>query len=190
MNYRFVFATGMILAFTLFQAGCATISTGAHLDESANFSQYQKFSWIDEEPLIVGAESTGIPISPLTQQKIKDAIRGGFEERGFEFVEDEEQADFVVAYTIGTRQEISIHSYPDPYHGDWGWHVRGSRYYVSEVSAHTYTKGTLGVDVFDRDTKKPVWHGWVEKTVTSSDRKDPTPAIEEGVAKMLEAFPG
>lgn len=169
--------------------GCQTIRAGAHFDETTDFGRYQSFSWIDEEPLIVGADETGIIISPLTKSKVQQAIREGFEQIGYRYAASPDDADFVVAYTIGTRREVSVTSYPSAYYGQWGWHVRGSRYYIHEVQSHNYTKGTLGVDVFDRESKKPVWHGFAEKTITSGDRSDPMPTIVAGVSKMLESFP-
>ena len=170
-------------------SGCATISTGAHYDETTNFGEYRTFAWIDADPYISSQNDTAIVISPLTRSKIQHAIHSGFASKGYEYVEDLSRADFVIAYTVGTRREVSVESYPETYNGPWGWHVRGSHYYVNEVSTHSYTKGTLGVDVFDGASNKPVWHGWAEKTVTESDRQDPGPAINESVAKLLESFP-
>ena len=181
--------TAALLLVAYFAAGCASISTGAHYDETMNFGAYKRFAWIDEQPHIVGAEETGIIISPLTQTKIQAAIRAELERKGFSFVENDADADFVVAYTVGTRNEVSVESYPQSYHGTWGWHVRGSHYYVNEVTTHSYTRGTLGVDVFDRKSRKPVWHGWAEKTITTGDKEDPGPTIEAGVSQMLELFP-
>lgn len=180
--------TSLIVVATI-ATGCSTITTGAHYDETTDFGMYKRFSWIDDNPLIVGTGESGITVDPLTQSKIQHALRSGFESKGYTFVDDRERADFVVAYTVGTRQDVSISSYPSGYYGTWGWHVRGSHYYVHEVSAHTYTKGTLGVDVFDEKSRKPVWHGWAEKTVTMDDRKDPSPAIDAAVSKLLESFP-
>jgi hypothetical protein len=128
-------------------------------------------------------------ISPLTQSKIQDAIRIELEKQGFEFRDDRDEADFVVAYTVGARDKVRIDSYPADYRGRWGWHVDYSYYFVREVSAHTYTQGTLGVDIFDNDSNKPVWHGWAEKTITASDRADPSKTINVGVAKLFESFP-
>jgi len=194
MNHNFEsrYWSPLIVVFGMFVtllAGCATISTGAHYDETADFGAYKTFSWIDAEPYIAAREGTGTTVSPLTRAKIQSAIRAGFEAKGYAFVEQRDSADFVVAYTVGARQEISVDSYPAPYYGAWGWHVRGSHYYVHEVATHSYTTGTLGVDVFDAASKKPVWHGWAEKTVTESDRKDPTPVINAAVTKLLEEFP-
>ena len=175
-----LFLTGLL-------AGCATISTGSHYDETTNFGAYRSFSWIDADPYITAPSS--IRVSPLTEAKIQAAIRGQLEEKGYEFVDDRSAADFVVGYTVGTRDQIRVDDYPQPYRGYWGWHTPYSYYYVRETSVHTYTKGTLGVDIFDNESGKPVWHGWAEKTVTDSDRADPTPAIKEGVSMLFQDFP-
>lgn len=179
-------ACGMTMSLL---AACATISTGAHYNETTDFGAYQTFSWIDENPYVAAPDDSATAVSPLTHAKIQNAIRAGFESKGFEFVEQRDRADFVIAYTIGTREEISVDSYPAPYFGAWGWHVSGSRYYVHELSAHSYTRGTLAVDVFDGASKQPVWHGWAQKTVTADDRKDPTPSINAAVNKLLLEFP-
>ncbi len=177
----------LLLAIAGILSGCATIDTGSHFDETTNFAAYQSFSWIDDEPLI--SMDTAIPISPLARNMIKSAIQSELSMKGYVFTDDLEKADFAVAYTVGTRENISIDSYPAHYRGTWGWHVPYSYYYYQEVSAHTYTKGTLAVDIFDNKSGKPVWHGWAEKTVSSSDRKDPGPVIKEGVRKLFAAFP-
>jgi hypothetical protein len=120
---------------------------------------------------------------------IESAIRTQLQQQGFVFSDVREDADFVLAYTVGTRDNVRIESYPIGYRGHWGWHVPYSHYYFREVSVHNYTKGTLGVDLFDNETGKPVWHGWAEKTVTQSDRDDPGATIEQGVAKLFSSFP-
>jgi hypothetical protein len=177
----------LVLLFAGLFGGCATISTGSHFDETVNFGAYESFSWIADEPLI--SMESSIPVSALAQSMIKTAIQGELQNKGYAFTDDRATADFVIGYTIGTREHISIDSYPTHYRGRWGWHVPYSYYYYNEVSAHSYTKGTLGVDVFDNESGKPVWHGWAEKTVSQRDRADPGPAIDEGVRMLFESFP-
>ena len=179
---------GALIALVGFIAACATIQTGSHFDETTNFGAWETFGWISEEPYI--AAETSVLVSPLAQEQIKNAIRRQLELQGYAFTRDRGNADFVVSFTVGTRERIRVDSYPVDYRGAWGWHVPFSRYYYREISAHSYTKGTLGVDIFDNETGKPVWHGWAEKTVTESDRRDPTESIEEGVRQMFAGFPG
>lgn len=178
---------GCMIVLACITAGCATIRTGSHYDETTNFGAWQTFGWISEDPYI-SAEAS-LPVSPLAREQIKDAIRRELEGKGYAFSADRGNADFVVSYTVGTRDEIRIDSYPTAYQGAWGWHVPYSYYYYRDVSVHTYTRGTLGVDIFDNATGKPVWHGWAEKTVTESDRRDPQESIDEGVRQLFAEFP-
>lgn len=181
----------LICTVTLFTYGllgaCTTIQTGSHFDETTNFGAYRTFSWVDDEPYVT--DESSIRVSPLTQQNVQDAIRNELIRSGHTYSDNRDEADFLVAYTVGTRDRIRVTSYPVDYPGNWGWHVYGSHYYIREFSAHSYTEGTLGVDIFDGKTSKPVWHGWVEKTISSSDRENPEPMIREGVARLFENFP-
>lgn len=166
---------------------CASISTGSHYDEGADFGAYKTFSWIDDVPYIVDDSSDRI--SPLSQSKIQSAIRSGLEKKGYSFTDDRESADFVIAYTVGTREKIQAASYPVEYQASWGWNLYGSYHYPGEATVHRYTEGVLGVDIFDGKSKKPVWHGWAEKTITESDRQDPSSVINQGVSMLFESFP-
>lgn len=174
---------GLLVALT----GCSTIESGSHYDESADFGRYENWAWIAEDPNIQTGDD--LPISPLTHAKIRDAIREQLLLKGYTMVEDPERADFVVSYSVGSRDKLRVTSYPVAYRGPWGWHVLGSRYYVHEYEEHSYTEGTLAVDIFDADSKRPVWHGWASKTITASDRENPSEVIVRGVAKLMEPFP-
>ncbi len=180
------FLYGLVLS--LFLSGCATIKSGSHHDESASFNHYKTFSWIADQPLIVGAgERPGV--SPLTQKKIADAIKGELTRKGFVYSANPNTADFVLSYTVGTRDRIEMTSYPSVYQGAWGGRLYGRYYYDMEVEHRMFTDGTLGVDVFDGKTKQPVWHGWATKTISVSDRQDPAPAIDKAVAALFGNFP-
>jgi hypothetical protein len=93
-------------------------------------------------------------------------------------------ADFVVAFTVGTRDRLDAESYPVPYRGPWTWEWRGS-----EVDVRTYREGTLSIDIFDGASKQPVWHGWATKAITNTDMANPGPVIQRAVAKVLRDFP-
>ncbi len=172
----------------VFLTGCATVKSGAHHDELASFDDYQSFAWIADNPLILG-DSDQPPISPLARKEIVQSIKDELTGKGFNYLQNADQADFVVAYTVGTREKIVATSYPTTYRGAWGWHLYGHYYYRTEVEHRTYTEGTLGIDIFDGKSKEPVWHGWASKSVTSADRNDPSPAIQKAVAAIIKRFP-
>lgn len=173
----------------LLLGACSTLQVGSHYDETNNFGLYRSFSWIDDSPYIQAPSRDAVTVSPLTQAKIERAIRRQLETMGYVFVADRTRADFVIAYTVGTRRELTIDAYPVIYRGPWGWHVYGSLYYPHEVHRHEYVKGTLAVDIFDARSRRPVWHGWAEKTVTSDDRRNPGPSIDAAVENLLMHFP-
>ncbi|HNP63017.1 MAG TPA: DUF4136 domain-containing protein [Woeseiaceae bacterium] len=177
----------VILLLVIAQSGCATIRTGSHYDETANFAAFKTFSWVSETPYVTDGES--IRISPLSQQNIQAAIRRHLESAGYEFLDTPGNGDMLIAYTVGTRDKIRVESYPVDYVGVWGWHIHGSHYVIRETRKHQYTSGTLGVDIFEGKTNKPIWHGWAEKTIRDSDRKDPKSVIDDGVAKLFSSFP-
>ena len=176
----------VVLGATL--AGCSTLKSGAHYDEFASFDGYRTFSWIDADPLVT-EDPNERPVSPLAQQKITNAIAGALERKGFIFQDDRDSADFVVAYTVGTRDRLEIRSYPHAYRGDWDWRPFGRTFIAADVYEDAYTEGMLGIDIFDGRTKRPVWHGWATKRVLDEDREDPTPAIREGVRAVIDRFP-
>lgn len=191
MNAAILMIRGVLAALVLLAlaglSACSSIRTGSHLDETNNFGGYATFSWIADDPYI--GRDTDLVVSPLTQAKIQKAIRDQLEFKGYRYTDDRDEADFVVSYTVGSRETIRTTSYPAAYHGTWGWHVHGSDYYVREYEEHSYTEGTLAVDIFDGASKKPVWHGWAEKTITMSDRQNPDAVIKDSVTKLLESFP-
>jgi len=186
-NRRWQYYSALIL-FGALLTGCATVKSGAHHDELASFDNYHSFAWIADKPLILG-DGDQSSISPLAEKKIVQAIKDELIRKGFTYSDNSDQADFVVAYTVGTREKIVATSYPTAYRGSWGWHLYGQYYYQTEFVHRTYTEGTLGIDIFDGKTKQPVWHGWASKTVTSADRNDPSPAIQEAVAAIIKQFP-
>jgi len=179
--------TAWVVSSAIAISGCSTISVGSHHDDTINFGAYKSFSWVADDPYISGDRST--MVSPLAREYIRNAIQRELQAKGYSFSADRQSADFAVAYTVGTREMIRVDSYPADYRGPWGWHVPYSYYYYHDVSAHSYTQGTLGVDVFDNASRKPVWHGWAEKAISRSDREDPKPAIDEAVARLFEHFP-
>ena len=164
--------------------GCASLAkVQTDFNPSADFSSYRSFSFISDKPLLVST----IGISPLLEGRLMNATRGQLISKGYRFVDNREMADFVVSFTVGARDKIQVTSYPASYRGynQWGW---GTGYY-NEVNVRNYTEGTLSIDIFEVNRRSPVWHGWAVKTISSSDRRNPTPVINEIVAAIFADYP-
>jgi hypothetical protein len=173
----------VLSAALLLLSACATIPVGSDRYSGANFTAYRTYAWMNTDALVLPA-GTRQEISALTVRRIREAVETNLSGKGYRKVDTPTQADFVVAFTVGTLDRLSAESYPLPYRGPWTWEWRGS-----EVEMHTYLEGNLSIDVFDGANKQPVWHGWATKVVTSADKANPGPVVERAVARILRPFP-
>ncbi len=164
-------------------------------DPSNNFTEYKTFAWVSEHPMKVGSVSR-IP-SPLLESRIMVTVESALGAKGYTLVPDAESADFALAFTIGSREEIRVDSYPSmtaghvgygyPRHwGGWGGAYYG---YGTETTVRQYTEGMLSLDVFDVSERRPVWHGVASKTISESDREDASGTVKAAVDAILAGFP-
>ena len=177
----------LITALTLAAlAGCATgMQIYADHDARQVFTAYRSYAWIRDEPLIRAAGSD-YTVSPLNRRRVVEAVEAELDAKGFTKATNRANADFVLAYTIGARNMIEANSYPEPYNGGWGW---GHQYFGSGINVQTYVQGTLAIDIFDRRSRQPVWHGWAQKRITDDDRKNAEERIHAAVKAILKSFP-
>lgn len=164
-------------------------------DPANNFGAYKTFAWIAEHPMKVGTTDR-IP-NPMLEPRIMSAIENGLTAKGYSLVQNAASANFVLAFTVGSREEIKVDSYPSMTAGHVGygyprhWGAWGGVHYGSttETSVRQYTKGMLAIDVFDVAERRPVWHGVATKTINESDREDAAGTIKAAVDAILEGFP-
>ena len=141
---------------------------------------------------MIVASTKRVP-NPLLEPKIMAAIERGMAAKGYSKVDNPDAADFVLSFTIGSREEIRVNSYPATYagvgyRGAWGW---GAPYYglATETHVRQYEKGMLALDVFDVAERRPVFHAVAEKSISESDRKKVDETIQAAVDAALAAFP-
>lgn len=176
-------------------AGCATGFEAMYdHDASQDFSTYKNYAWLSDNPMKIGPSSQiG---NPLLEPRIMSAVEDALNAKGFNKVADRASADFVMSFTVGSRDEIKVDAYPTmaggvgygyPRHwGGWGGAYYG---YGTETSVRQYTKGMLALDMFDVQERRPVWHGVAEKSINESDRDDVEGTIRAAVGALLSGFP-
>jgi hypothetical protein len=189
--------TGFLTAATVaLLAGCASGFEATYdSDPAQDFSGYKTFSWVSEHPMKVA--TTARIQSPMLEHRIMTTVESALGTKGFRLVPDVESADFALSFTIGSREEIKVDSYPSMsggyvghgYPGSWGrW--GGSYYgYGVETTVRQYTEGMLALDVFDVAEHRPVWHGVASKRISDSDRKDVDATVKAAVDAILAGFP-
>ncbi len=164
-----------ILALGLF--ACSTISVYTDYNPAAQFSTYRTYSW-DEKPE---------GISPLMTQRIVDAVDAQLRAKGWTQVAA--VGDVAVAAHVDSHREYEMDAfYGGPYWGGWGWSGWGGWGGYGSTRVHSYTVGTLAVDMFDTRTRQAIWRGIAEGTV----KRDPAAAtadIQSAVTRMFAAFP-
>jgi hypothetical protein len=182
----------IVLSLALMLGACAAPGFKANhdYDDSVNFSSYQTFAWISSNPMKLGA--TSVPPSAMLQPRIMSSLEKALVAKGYRFAKQPGSADFVVSFTVGSREEIRVDSYPSmggPAYGSrWGW---GGNYYGygNETTVRQYTKGMLAVDIFSVEQRRPVWHGYATKKITEDDRDNSTATIDAAVAAIIAGFP-
>ena len=183
----------MIFSLALF-AGCASTFEASYDQDPANdFSNYQSFAWISKNPMKVGK---GVNVAnPLLEPRITSTLERALVAKGYRHEIEPKNADFVVSFTIGSREEIKVDSYPSMsagygmgHPGHWGW---GGMYYgySTETQVRQYTEGMLAVDIFDVEERRPVWHGVATKRINDSDRDNMDATIQAAVDAILAGFP-
>ena len=183
---------GMVSVFALLGACASTFEATHDHDANHDFSNYQSFAWISKNPMQV---STAVAaVNPLLEPRIMSGLETALVAKGYKWVAEATSADFVISFTVGSREEIKVDSYPSMsagygrgYLGHWGW---GAAYYGgTETSVRQYTKGMLAVDIFDVKDRRPVWHGVASKTINESDRENMDATIKAAVDAILAGFP-
>ena len=185
---------GVVLILALLGACASTFKATHDHDSGHDFSNYQTFAWISKNPMKVG--QTAIVPNPLLEPRIMSALEKALVAKGYKWVGDAASADFVISFTVGSREEIKVDSYPSmsagygrAYPRGWGW---GGAYYgvsTTDTSVRQYTKGMLAVDIFDVKERRPVWHGVATKTINESDRENLDETIKAAVDAIVVGFP-
>jgi hypothetical protein len=158
---------------------CATVAANHDFNPAVNFDQYRTFSWVSEHPLVDPSPDA----SPLLEGRIEQTARDLLVAKGYRFVDDPQQADFVVGFGLGATDKLRIDTYPSTYRGPWHW--RGQH----GTSVRQHTEGRLVVDIFDVRSHQPAWHGWATRTFTSNDLKDPQNALRAALTAIFANFP-
>lgn len=188
----------LLAAVAAVAVGC-TSQYAAKVDSDTNteidVSQYKTFAWLKETKILAASED----INPVMKLRLDDAVEDSFIAKGYTLVDSADDADFAIAYTVGSRDKIKIDTYPASYNTSFGWGhgYYGHRGYYggigvggigTETRVRNYTEGKLAIDVYDVKSHQPAWHGWAIKRISSDDREDPEQMIKTLVEQVVFNF--
>jgi hypothetical protein len=174
-------------------AGCSSspsIQSTYDYNREVNFTALRTYAFIDEHPMAVG--QTQGPVSPMLEGRLMESIRIAMNAKGYSEVNDPDAADMVIGFTVGSRDQIKVDSYPATY--ATGYARRGYYYgygagYATETRVRQYTEGQLAVDVFEVASHHPAFHGVASKRISESDRQNQQPVLNAVAAEALSGFP-
>jgi hypothetical protein len=157
-------------------AGLVAIAFAAEVktdyDHKADFSRYRTYSWLSAKAS-----------NPLWEDRMMGAVDSQLAAKGWTKVAS--GGDASVAAVGTTKNEPTFTTF---YNGMPGWYWRGWGTTTATTTVDYEKVGTLVVDVFDSSTKKLVWRGVAQDTLSSKPEKNDK-KLEEATEKMFDHFP-
>ena len=160
--------------------GSTCVVSEGYLDAETSFTWWD-FSEIDV------IDSTSY-VSPIMQSALRDVVVAELARKGLEFVERGESAqwtDVEVALTLRVwREVVSVTNNELPCQGTRCWeHID----LTSATGVEMQTMGFLAADVYHLG--KPIWRGWVERSLYTPDRDTAGEVIAQAVPLLFKTFP-
>jgi hypothetical protein len=172
--------TGVVaILFALVAAGCAPITTGAHLERGVSFSDYLTYDWEPPDNLPVG--DPRLDNNPFFNDYLQGAIERRLAAKGFERAAGT-QPDLLVHYHATVSQKLDVSQVDS--------HL-GYCYANCEPQYVEYEQGTLVLDIVDIRTRRVIWRGWAEQSLSGviDDQDRLQREIDRGVEKMMQQLP-
>jgi len=160
----------LVAAFVL--QSCSTLNVSTDYDPAYDFGSLKSYKWIER------ADNDPINTIPLIAKRFNTAIGNELKTRGYQLSENDD-ADFLVTYTIITKDKLNIQDHG--YYGTW-------RYGGRDISVTQYTEGTIILDFIDADKEELFWRG-VGSSVLHSDSEGRDERIREAANQLMADFP-
>jgi hypothetical protein len=161
-----------LLAPALIGAAClAFAAVRTDYDHKTDFGKYHSYSWI-------GVRSG----NPLWQDRIMSAIDNELAAKGWTKVA--QGGDAAISAFGKTGEHDTLQTFYNGFPG-WGWRGWGG---TSTTEVIPERVGTLNVDIFDGATRRLVWRGTAEDTLSDKPAKNEK-KLEHAISEMFEHFP-
>ena len=164
-----------ILISAAFVAGSAVLlfaDVKTDYSHSVDFGNYHTYSWLK-----VNAGD------PLWVDRIQRAIDGELTAKGWSKVDS--GGDAAVSAFGATHNQQSLQTFYDGFGGGWRWGGFGEEATTTAINTPV---GTLVVDIFDAHSKKLIWRGTSENTLSNKPDKNEK-KLEGSVQSMFKHFP-
>jgi hypothetical protein len=142
----------LLLAIVAAFASCSGVKVLTDVDNTVDFSKYSTYSFLGWQ------EDSDKILNDMDKKRIHDAFMKEFDARGMKYVES--GGDMDVSLFLVVDQKTSVSSYTNYYGGGYGAYRRygygwGMGYANTTYTENDYLEGTLVMDAFDGQSKKP-----------------------------------
>jgi uncharacterized protein DUF4136 len=171
MRVRWLVAAGLL---TMSAAGCGSaIKAASDFDKRIDFANYGTF-------FMVKGNSTG---DSIVDERIASDVGNALESKGWAEVPEGEGKAVVIVHTATGAE----HTYGSFYNGWGGW--QWVPFDEPAPFPEDYKAGTVVVTIFDADTKRAIWRGFVTDAIADDMKQTTTKVREQAVAKIFAKFP-
>ncbi|WP_207512525.1 DUF4136 domain-containing protein [Longitalea luteola] len=187
---RVLKAIPVLLLPVLLAIGCATTAY-VEKDETADFSRYQTYAWIDSDK----NEDKKNRHADLMKKNVQEAVNAKLQKQGWREVKN--RPDVLISYDMlveKSTRELSnpVYSMPfrrvyyNPFYRRFGTIYYPSRFMGYDYNTATVQEGTLTITMVDAKTDKTIWQGWTTDDVNSRNvtRKE----IQSSVNSIFRKF--
>jgi len=170
-------AAAVALAAT---AACATMSVSSHVERGVNFAEFTTYEWGPPDNLPVG--DPRLDNNPFFNDYLQGAVEKQMAAKGFTRAAAGRPADLLVHYHASVNQRLDV------YRAD---NEAGYCYGDCQPQVVDFEQGTLVIDIVDVKTKKVIWRGWAQDTMTGviDNQARLQKQVDEGVTKMFMLLP-
>ena len=150
--------------------------TRVDYDHLTNFAQYHTYSWLKVE----AGDS-------LWEERIQRAVDDQLMAKGWVRVPTGGNA--AVSAIGSTHDEQQLNTFYNGLGGGWGWWGwGGGGFGEATTTVQNIPIGDLVIDIFDAHTKKLIWRGTAEKTLSSHPQKNEK-KLEHELEDLFKKFP-
>ena len=172
-----------VATILLVLGGCTSAPVGfSDFDVETDFSGFRSFAWVPDRALVSASPN---PVNPALEPTLKQEVRSYLTGRGFRYVSNPDDADFVIGFAVGGTPTVRTTAFTDNYRQVRIFGPSRSAEVVNQES----TEGGLVIDLFESESGQKKWMGWSQTEVTMGDQVNLTPLIRQLVGIILGHFP-